>query len=83
MQGDCLSAILFILYLAYALGHKSNIENEHRYSLPVEEDPTPQTPKSLILDHTYAKPITISPPSEVITIQPKYADDITFPPRQQ
>ena len=69
---------MFIIYLAYALGHKSITEEEHCYCRPPEENPIPRIPKSITLDHTYARQTTTISPSEVTTIQPKYADDITY-----
>ena len=52
MQGDCLSAVLFIFYLAKSLSSRPPLETEHCYSRPHElarEAPTQ------LLDHTYAK----------------------------
>ena len=53
MQGDCLSAILFIFYLAHALaGHGHSITSNQ----PLQENQNNAT----------------------FTVQPKYADDITY-----
>ena len=55
-QGDCSSAILFILYLAITL------EREEPVVTPIEHH-----------DHNYYKPV-----NNYITIDPKYADDISY-----
>ena len=48
-QGDCLSAIFFILYLSKALGHKPHLQ-DHNYCNP--EDITKPTPTHME-DHDY------------------------------
>ena len=80
MQGDCLSAILFIFYLAQALAHRNSVETEHNYSLPSVQCHIKSTQTE---DHTYAEtpnlaPRNILPETPVCTIEPKYADDITY-----
>ncbi len=67
-QGDCLSPVLFILYLSQAL-------KETRSTDPTELDHTyamHRNQRSLI-DHTYTKPKVI-----LVNIDPKYADDISW-----
>ena len=56
-QGDCLSAVLFILYLAITLAAR-----EEPIITPTEHH-----------DHNYYKPV-----KNYITIDPKYADDISY-----
>ena len=77
MQGDCLSAILFIIYLAYALNHRQDqTENEHLYATPRSLAPAP-----IPTDHTYALDPSLAPlhtNKSVTTVTPKYADDITY-----
>lgn len=72
-QGDCLSAIYFILYLAKTLGYKFHLK-DHGYSLPqhLGEKPPPE-----IQTHDYCLP-----PMKVhqimkdsINIDTQYADD--------
>ena len=55
-QGDCLSAILFIFYLAITLNR------EEPAVIPTEHH-----------DHTYYRP-----EKKYLTVDPKYADDITY-----
>ena len=69
-QGDCLSPILFTMYLAKALQNHPQTE-EHDYAKHPgdkleNEDLTPE-----IRDHIYSKP-----PDHGTIIRPKYADDI-------
>ena len=62
MQGDCLSAILFIFYLAKALSPRRNaIEQEHNYQ---------------IMSNTQVNWKTVR--ENRTTISPKYADDVTW-----
>ena len=80
MQGDCLSAVLFIFYLAKALSSRPPLETEHCYSRPPElarEAPTQ------LLEHTYAEHPGKAPLSQCVmghyfTVRPKYADDIAY-----
>ena len=77
MQGDCLSAALFIFYLARALSHRSPLELEHNYAKPPQE--RKNTPE--LHDHTYTRPSHLLPPTtddNVFNIAPKYTDDITY-----
>ena len=67
-QGDCLSPVLFILYLSQALKVKRNTNPtslDHTYAAPSYE--------LALIDHTYAKP-----PKVNMTVEPKYADDISW-----
>ena len=78
MQGDCLSAILFILYLAHALNHRPDpLEAEHSYASLRTLTPIPcQT----LQDHSYASDPYLAPSQttcKTTTVTPKYADDIT------
>ena len=61
-QGDCLSALLFILYLAQALQlTRTTTENEHNYSKERHDDIT--TEKEILIkeqDHSYSLPPQIS-----------------------
>ena len=44
--GDCLSALLFIVYLAQALNHtRTTTENEHNYSKAIHDAITTETKK--------------------------------------
>ena len=52
MQGDCLSAVLFILYLAKALSSRPPLETEHCYSRPPQ---LARDAPTQLLDHTYAE----------------------------
>ena len=65
-QGDCLSPVLFTIYLARAMKGE---ETEHNYarSITHEEIITPQ-----LRDHTYSRP----PIEQPIVINQQYADDI-------
>ena len=58
MQGDCLSAVLFILYLAKALSSRPPIETEHCYSRPPQ---LARDAPTQILDHTYAENPDVAP----------------------
>ena len=74
MQGDCLSAILFIIYLSSALNQKSPLENEHNYAK--NNDHVQVAPNH---DHTYASsPFLSKTGKEPFILSPKYADDITY-----
>ena len=79
MQGDCLSAVLFIVYLAHALSHRHDqTETEHAYALP--RTLATRTCKQLE-NHNYATDPFLEPsqpPNSHVTITPKYADDITY-----
>ena len=55
MQGDYLSAVLFIFYLAKALDERSPVETEHNYALTSES--CPYTITSALEDHNYASPM--------------------------
>ena len=81
MQGDCLSAILFIYYLAQALAHRNPIESEHNYAQA--SDRNTNRSEHVLTEHSYAEasdlaPRNIIPENPVCTIEPKYADDITY-----
>ncbi len=67
-HGDCLSPILFTLYLAKALEEK-NDQEEHEN---IREGKSTNLPPCLS-DHTYAKDHTVG-----TLIEPKYADDISW-----
>ena len=68
-QGDCMSPILFTLYLAQALKHnRTEIEQEHSYAKPQEIKREKENQKD---DHTYATFKDI-----YTTIDQQYADDI-------
>ena len=79
MQGDCLSAILFIIYLAHALKHRPDpLEAEHSYASLRTLTPTPC---QILQDHTYASDPYLAPSQtncKTTTVTPKYADDITY-----
>ncbi len=67
-QGDCLSTVLFIYYLARSLNPPSN-ESDHNYSraeTPIDPDEHH--------DHNYHRTTL----SNYFEIDPKYADDITW-----
>ncbi len=68
VQGDCLSAVLFIYYLAKSLNPPSN-QDDHSYS----RAETPIAPDEHH-DHNYHR-TTIG---NYFEIDPKYADDITW-----
>ena len=76
MQGDCLSAVLFIFYLAKALDERSPVETEHNYALTAESCPFIKPPA--LEDHNYANPPKYERNPNEVTIEPKYADDITY-----
>ena len=64
MQGDCLSATLFIFYLAQALNPPSDpIQDEHSYT---------------IQSHAQIKWKTFIKETNTFIISPKYADDTTW-----
>ena len=67
-QGDCLSAVLFIYYLAKSLSTRTEI-SEHSYNTPAEEEIRPP----ILEEHSYAKYT-----QKEVGIAPKYADDITW-----
>ena len=67
-QGDCLSPILFTLYLARAL-HVPQQTEDHNYYQKITETPDTQQIPAL-RDHTY------TPRDQGVLIRPKYADDI-------
>ena len=80
MQGDCLNAVLFILYLAKALSSRPPLETEHCYSRPPQRA---RDAPSQLLDHTYAENPDVAPlqPFNMrhsFTVMAKYADDITY-----
>ena len=58
MQGDCLSAVLFILYLAKALSSRPPLETEHCYSRPPQ---LARDAPTQLLDHTYAENPNVAP----------------------
>ena len=64
-QGDCLSAILFVLYLAKS----HNPDSDHSYARPASEKIIP----ALYEEHNYSKY-----QQEYFCIAPKYADDTTW-----
>lgn len=69
-QGDCLSAVLFIYYLAAALTPEAPpLLEDHNYALPSEAEIRPDHLK----DHKY-----YVLKQDHIEIAPKYADDITW-----
>ena len=65
-QGDCLSAVLFIYYLAKSLNQEN--QNEHNYAKKQEPVNYPE-----LEDHNYARRT-----QNYFEIQPKFADDITW-----
>ena len=67
-QGDCLSAVLFIYYLAKSLNTPSN-QDDHNYS----RAETPIAPNEHH-DHNYHRTTL----GNYFEIDPKYADDITW-----
>ena len=76
-QGDCLSAILFILYLAITLnGEEPTVipteHHDHTYNVPQKNYINTVIPTEH-QDHNY-----YVPQKNYITIDPKYADDITY-----
>ena len=64
-QRDCLSPVLFILYLAKAFSHQTEL-NDHNYHLKSPEPPPPTS--THLIDHAYNKPI-----NSIIDAQ--YTDD--------
>lgn len=70
-QGDCLSAIMFIFYLAKSICNTNN-RFDHNYCLPPAAEPS-RSP--IMNEHNYA---IYRPPKQNFTIEPKYADDITW-----
>ena len=80
MQGDCLSAVLFILYLAKALSSRPPLETEHCYSRPPQ---LARDAPTQLLDHTYADNPDVAPlqpfnTRHSFTVRAKHADDITY-----
>ena len=74
MQGDCLSAVLFIIYLAAALQ-----DEENEKELMKTENTRSKTKKQITLDHSYAtqeEPETVH--RKDVNINPKYADDCSY-----
>lgn len=67
VQGDCLSAVLFIYYLAAALTPQQPID--HNYALPPELEIRP----ACLSDHNYN-----IQKQNYFEIAPKYADDVTW-----
>lgn len=80
MQGDCLSAILFIFYLAQALSKRTDLHEEHNYTQHPQQAPCQSTTQ----EHNYAEsahlaPIPVNGQNNTdFTTEPKYADDITY-----
>ena len=87
-QGDCLSPILFIWYLARTLNPQPRPEiqdhqysqpttqqQDHQYSLPATSQVYKKPPHQQ--DHAYANN-TEEPTPEERTITPRYADDISW-----
>ena len=71
-QGDCLSAILFTLYLVNALiPEKTNHLEDHQYSRP--NIPSEELLSSELQDHSYC-----NKPSNHLNIDQQYADDIGY-----
>ena len=70
-QGDCLSPILFTLYLANAL-KEPNHNQDHTYHSNIEEVKNINLPSHL-QDHTYSTQTDIG-----LLIKPQYADDISW-----
>ena len=68
-QGDCLSPILFTLYLAKTLENKN--QRDHNYAKTIEEGHTTEDLPSELQDHNYA----VMPKYGTI-VRPQYADDI-------
>ena len=76
-QGDCLSPILFIWYLARTLEERPKAHlADHQYCKKQEDTfiPPPLPPPQLI-DHAYPN---MKPEAECRTITPQYADDISW-----
>ncbi len=67
-QGDCLSPVLFIFYLAKALNPNPDDSDHNYYKRVVREDVTPPE----IHEHTYAKIPQVQP----FILNQQYADDI-------
>jgi len=70
-QGDCLSPILFIFYLAAALTPERTENQDHDYAKPSRQAED-LMPKHLV-DHTYAHP-----KDAYFEIEQQYADDISW-----
>ena len=68
-QGDCLSAILFIYYLAKSLSPKTSTYDDHNYT----KNPENKIEQHPYTEHNYSKYI-----ENPFVIQPKYADDISW-----
>ena len=74
MQGDCLSAVLFILYLAKALSSRPPLETEHCYSRPPQlarDAPTQQ-----LAENPDVAPLQPFNMRHSFTVRAKYAIDI-------
>ena len=69
-QGDCLSPILFTLYLAKALQDHPQME-DHPYAKAPTKESTPEDLPPEMRDHMYC-----TPPEYGTIIRPKYAGDI-------
>ena len=81
MQGDCLSAILFIVYLAQIITPKMPIHpSDHSYAKYVRLNPVPISPRKPAHkeDHSYASKPHSSNHRKPFMIDPKYANDITW-----
>ena len=76
MQGDCLSAVLFIYYLARALDDRTPTESEHNYGFTAES--CPYNPSPAHDEHNYAQAPIYQYDRKEVMIEPKYADDITY-----
>ena len=70
-QGDCLSPILFSLYLTKALEQQLQKEDPHSYTRPSTENTRLKLPSEM-RDHTYRRNVQ----EYGMLIRPKYADDI-------
>ena len=78
MQGDCLSAVLFIFYLAQALAERNPTEAEHNYAKHMDKYPRSEM-DPVNAEHNYASDIhSLDYFKSAVIIEPKYADDITY-----
>ena len=73
MQGDCLSAVLFIVYLAAALREE---EQEKIHAKKQKEEN--RIKKQTEVDHPYATKEMETEHLEHTNINPKYADDCSY-----
>lgn len=71
-QGDCLSPILFTLYLAKALEEPNTTNKDHTYHEHNTEEENTDLPTHL-RDHTYS-----AQKDTGLLVKPKYADDISW-----